>query len=100
MTSKNEKMKAAKAVETKPEKKTSERSGVFVYLGPSIRGVITHAAIYTGKRSEVIAGLADVITAYPAVERLIVADCDVAAAKKKIKEGGNLLAKAYADLKK
>ena len=99
MQSDKNKTSAPKSAEVKkPANKTSEPSGVFVYLGPTIRGVISHAAILTGTRSEVCARFADVIAEYPAVGRLIVADCDVAAAKKKIKEGGNLLAKAHADL--
>ncbi len=77
-----------------------EKSGVFVYLGPPIRGVISYAAIHTGKRSEVIGHLSGAIEAYPQIERLIVEDYEVAAARKKIKAGGNLLAAAYSDLLK
>ena len=101
MQSDKKKTSAPKVAEVKkPVNKASETSGVFVYLGPTIRGVIAHAAILTGTRSEVCARFSGVISEHPSVERLIVADCDVAAAKKKIKEGGNLLAKAYADLEK
>lgn len=78
----------------------SEKLGVFVYIGPSLRGVISYGTIYTGKRSEVIARLSGVISAYPQIERLIVEDNEVAAARKKIKAGASLLAAAYADLLK
>ena len=101
MPSNTKKTETVKTVEVKkPDKTASEKSGVFVYLGPTIRGVISHATIYSGKRTDVLASLAETIALYPSVERLIVEDSEIVAAKKKIKEGGNLLSIAYSDLTK
>ena len=57
-------------------------SRVWVYLGPSIRGVVTNGRIYFGSKAEIIEKLKD----YPQIERLIVADHNVAKAKSDLKE--------------
>ena len=58
---------------------------IFVYLGPSIRGVVTNGRIFSGSRAEVIKSLENAIMAYPQIERLIVADREVAKAKDDLK---------------
>lgn len=72
-----------------------EPDEVFVYIGPSIRGVCQSGAIYTGTRTGVLFRLRDAIARYPQIERLVVRDTELAAAKQMIKEGGNALAHAY-----
>lgn len=79
----------------KTAKKSIVKDGVFVYLGPSIRGVIQNGSIYRGTRESVIASLATAIEKHPKIERLIVADSDIATAKQKIAVGGNSLSNAY-----
>lgn len=79
----------------KPRTAKAEAAGVYVYLGPSIRGVVQHGTIYRGKRAEVIQSLAPAVEKYPKIARLIVADFEISAAKEKIKSGGNALSAAY-----
>ena len=68
---------------------------VYVYVGPSIKGVITNGSIYRGTRSAVLAQLEPAVQKYPKIERFIVADKDVSAAKEKLKKGNNGLSAAY-----
>ena len=68
---------------------------VFIYLGPSIRGVIITGSIYTGDRKQVLDKLKPAIEMYPKIERLVVADNEIAAAKEKIRTSGNSLYAAY-----
>ena len=76
-------------------KKTAEKDGVFIYLGPSIRGVIQKGSIYRGTRESVLSSIAFAIEKYPKIERLIVADNEIVSAKQKIAVGGNSLSNAY-----
>lgn len=71
---------------------------VFVYLGPSIRGVIQSGTIYSGTREEVENALASAIERYPKVKALVVKDTEIADAKRKIKAGGNAISMAYKSL--
>ena len=68
---------------------------VYVYIGPSIRGVIRTGSIYRGTRAEVLTSLAAARERYPQIERLVVADSELASAKQKIRVGGNSLSHAY-----
>lgn len=84
---------------SKPKKAVkAEQESVFVYLGPSIRGVIQNGSIYRGTRSGVVESLKAAINAYPKIERLLIEDVEIAAAKEKIKKGGNALSLAYQSL--
>lgn len=76
-------------------KKTAVKDGVFIYLGPSIRGVIQKGSIYRGTRESVLSSIAFAIEKYPQIERLIVADNAIVSAKQKIAVGGNSLSNAY-----
>ncbi len=79
-------------------KKAAVKDGVFIYLGPSIRGVIQKGSIYRGTRESVLSSIAFAIEKYPQIERLIVADNAIVSAKQKIAVGGNSLSKAYREL--
>lgn len=68
---------------------------VYIYLGPSIRGVIITGSIYTGDRKQVLEKLKPAIEMYPKIEKLVVADNEIAAAKEKIRTSGNSLYAAY-----
>lgn len=63
-----------------------EESRVWVYLGPSIRGVVTNGRIYFGSKAEIIESFGEKLKDYPQIERLIVADRNVAKAKSALKE--------------
>ena len=61
-------------------------SRIWVYLGPSIRGIVTNGSIHKGSRSEILKKFEGGIEKYPKIERLIVADRNVAEAKERLNE--------------
>ena len=65
---------------------TAAEARVWVYLGPSIRGVVTNGRILFGTKDEIVQSFGDKIKEYPQIERLIVADRNVAKAKNDLKE--------------
>lgn len=74
---------------------TTETDLIYVYVGPSVRGIIQNGSIFRGSRKTVLEQNALAIEFCPKIERLIVADNEIMSAKEKIKEGGNLLNTAY-----
>jgi len=84
----------------KPKPSTAKDNGVFVYVGPSIRGTIQNGSIYCGTRESVIGSLCSAIEKFPMIERLIVADKDIVSAKQKIAHGNNSLSLAFRELSK
>lgn len=80
---------------TKKTKVIEERNGCFMYLGPTIRGVIYTSQMFVGKKSEILSTLAPAIQKYPQISQLIVEDTRISAAKKQIKYGGTAIAYAY-----
>ncbi len=87
--------KATVAKAATETKKTTAQDGVFIYIGPSIRGLIQKGSIYRGTRESVLASLEFAIKEHPKIERLIVADNEIVSAKRKIAVGGNSLSNAY-----
>ena len=75
-----------------------EKSGVWVYIGPNIRGIVTNGGIYVGTKSEVLARLPDGWKKYPKIERLIVSDAAVSRAKEQINEGKGGISVAFKEL--
>ncbi len=82
------------------KKAVVQDDGVYVYLGPSIRGVIQYGSIYRGTRADVLSALSYAIEKYPKIKNLLVESAEIATAKEKIRSGGNLLAVSYKALKK
>ena len=82
------------------EKKAApeKEKGFFVYLGPSIRGVIQTATIYTGTRAEVEEFLAGPIERYPRIKRLLVPGETLPEDRTKVRTPGNGLYAAYVKL--
>ncbi|MCM1299273.1 MAG: hypothetical protein NC203_00345 [Firmicutes bacterium] len=89
-----------KAADTAPEAE-EEVSGIYVYVGPSVKGLITNGSIMQGKKSSILEFVAQRAEAVgqqskvKKIERLLVKDKDVAAAKAQLKAGGNGLTRAY-----
>ena len=83
----------------KAEAPQKKEPGFFVYLGPSIRGVIQTATIYTGSRDEVEEFLAGPIERYPLIKRLLISGDSLAEDRIKVKTPGNGLYVAYMKLK-
>lgn len=92
--------------EKNPEKAKAEaapqnKSAVFAYIGPNIRGVITNGTIFTGKKDEIVneiktrADVAGQSAKMPKIAQLIVADVNISKAKAQLKAGGNALSEAY-----
>ena len=76
----------------------AENPGVFVYLGPSIRGVITNGGIYTGTRSEILSRFSDAVGKYPDIARLIIEDKNVAKTRERLSRGEGAVSIAYKQL--
>ena len=70
-------------------------SGFFMYIGPSIRGVIQTASLYEGTRSEVEAFLAPAIEKYPRIKALLVSGETLPQDRLKVKKPGNYLYEEY-----
>lgn len=88
------------ATKKKNESAPAEKEEVFVYLGPSIRGVIQNGTIYKGKWTEIVKNLSFMITAYPDILKLIVAADKAMAVKRNIENGTGREARAYRALLK
>ncbi len=68
------------------EKKPAESEArIWVYLGPSIRGVVTNGRILSGTKSDVVKLLENGIKDYPQIERLLVEDRKVTKARNDLK---------------
>lgn len=76
------------------------QEGFCVYLGPSIRGVITKGAVYRGTRQEVLAGLERILGKFPGVAGLIVPSTTLPRDRIKVKTQGTLLNNRYQQLVK
>lgn len=84
-----------KEVAEKPVIEEKLDAGFFVYLGPSIRGMVQNGSIYAGPRSEVEKLLADAIQKYPRIAHLIVSGETLSDDRIKVKTPGNYLYETY-----
>ena len=78
------KAKAVPAVSHSP-------TGVYIYLGPTIHGMIWHGTIFYDTYQNVIEKNAAAIQKAPSIKKLIIKDSEVIEAKRLLKEGGNSL---------
>ena len=89
-----------------PEVKTERRqhevnnSGFYIYIGPTIRGVIQNGAIYRGTRAEAVEKAASAIEKYKLVKTLIVSGDAFSVARMRVKEPGNAFYVNYRKLSK
>lgn len=72
-----------------------EEKGVWIYIGPNVRGIATNGSIYFGTKSSVLEKLPADWKKYPQIERLIVSDAAVARAREQISEGKGGISVAY-----
>ena len=95
---------AVEAVEEVEKAEPVKEDGFFVYLGPSIRGIIQTASIYTGTRAEAEQFLAGAIEKFPRIKQLLISDKTLPEDRAKVKTPGNYLNEVYrklvADVKK
>jgi len=80
------------APKTKPE---VNASGLYCYIGPSIKGLIRHGDIYRGTREDARRAARDAIKANKLVKSLIVPGDELPEARIKVKTPGNALYKNY-----
>ena len=98
--------KAAEAAEEPEVKKAKakknaevvEQPGVFVYIGPTIRGAVQESTIISGTLTEIKAQYARLIEKHPQVERLIVPMDSLAVCRRDVKTSGTLLHRKYVEL--
>lgn len=80
------------------EKAVAISDGIFMYLGPSIRGVVQSGSIYRGTREQICDALAPAIKKFPEIEKFVFADAEIATARKQIRATGNHLNQLYGNL--
>ena len=73
------------------------KSGVYVYIGPNIKGLIQTGSIYRGTREDAYKAAAAAIEKQPLLKTLIVSGDALPEARLKVKVPGNVL---YANYKK
>lgn len=92
---------APTAEETVITKEDRKERRVYVYIGPSIKGVITCGGVFGGSKKEILSQIeisakaAGVESLVEKIGRLIIEDKNVAAARDKLREGENSLSRAY-----
>ena len=74
------------------------KSGVYVYIGPNIKGLIQTGSIYRGTREDAHKAAAAAIEKHPKVKSLIVAGDVLPEARLKVKTPGNALYANYQKL--
>lgn len=76
------------------------KSGVYGYIGPNIKGVIQGGVFWKGSRESVMKNpvVADAVAKYPLVKKLIVSGDALPEARFKVRTPGNAMYKAYRSL--
>ena len=86
--------KKSKAEETKTE------DTVYVYIGPSIKGVIQNGTIYNRPKETILSSLNEAIKTYPSIEFLLIPAAELPEANKRIKLKGDPLNHAFSEITK
>ena len=71
---------------------------IFVYIGPTIRGVIQKGTVYVGTRADVEATLEMAIGKHPRIKNLLVGGDTLAADRISVKTPGTRLCNEYRKL--
>lgn len=80
------------------EKAGGPPSGFYIYLGPTIRGLIQANEIYRGNREYALTKAQPAIQKYPLIKTLIITGDYLPAARQKLKTSGNALHANYTRL--
>lgn len=67
----------------------------YMYVGPTVHGLIQQNTIYCGTRADILKRLETAIKQKPAIKRLIVRDSDIVKAVNAIRKGEAPYAYAY-----
>lgn len=86
------------AAQKNNEKAGGPPSGFYIYLGPTIRGLIQTTTIYRGDRDHALKEAQPAIQKYPLIKTLIIAGDYLPVARLKIKTPGNALHANYVKL--
>lgn len=87
--------RAARAV-----KEPENRSGVFFYIGPTLRGLLRTGQMFRGAHSAALEAAKEAIEKYPLVKTLIVSGDAFPAARLRLLESGNALRANYDALRR
>ena len=69
-----------------------------VYIGPSIRGVITEGEVFSMSKRDTLQFLYSVVERYPSIERLLVTGAELPDARIQVKTPGNMRYNNYIQL--
>lgn len=92
------------AVEQASEKPVTEQtsrksggnaSGIYCYIGPTIRGLIQHGKVFRGSKAEALEAAEKAIEKQPLVKTLIVSGDALPMARLNVKTPGNALHQNY-----
>lgn len=86
---------STEAAQPDGKKQEANASGIYCYIGPSLRGLIKNGDIFRGSRAKALKAAAAAIEAQPLVKTLIVSGDALPAARLKVKTPGNALYKNY-----
>lgn len=81
--------------------KTTENTEIYVYLGPTVRGVCNHGRIFKGTKSAILAEIkgnaeaTGMVKRAAKMSRLLIKDTEVSHVNEKLTQGGNALSEAY-----
>ena len=81
-------MATVKKNSAKPDGKAA---GFCIYLGPNIRGVVNHGAMFRGTKAQFRERLSEAIEMYPLIGEMIVSDSMLHQARVKLKTPGTRL---------
>lgn len=69
-----------------------------VYIGPSIRGVITEGEVFSMSKKDALQFLYSAVERYPSIERLLVTGAELPEARIQVKTPGNMRYNNYIQL--
>lgn len=76
----------------------TEENKVFVYLGPTIGGLIQSGTIYMAKSKGEIKEIAIAVSKIPKIKQLIVEDINIRTTKARLNEGNNAVSNAFREI--
>lgn len=75
-----------------------EEEKIFVYLGPTIGGLIQTGTIYKAKSKDDIADIALAVSKIPKIKQLIVQDINIRSTQAKLRDGNNAVSNAFKEI--
>lgn len=89
---------AVKAPAAEPKTAEGGKSGIYMYIGPNIKGLIQTGTIYRGTREDACGKAGEAIAKHPLVKSLIVSGEALGEARLKVRTPGNVLYANYQKL--